>query len=92
MSNRSPPQPQPKSFEDALRELEQILVEIENGEVGLEESLVKYERGNHLIQHCRNVLAAAEKQIEALASGEGNLGEGNPNDEPSNSDSMTRPE
>ena len=39
----------PKSFEDALRELEQILAEIENGQVGLDESLVKYERGNFLM-------------------------------------------
>ena len=59
----------PKSFEDALRELEQILGEIENGQVGLEESLVKYERGNFLIQHCRAVLGVAEKQIELLSKG-----------------------
>ena len=59
----------PRSFEDALRELEQILGEIENGQVGLEESLVKYERGNFLIQHCRAVLGAAEKQIELLSKG-----------------------
>ena len=32
----------PKNFEEALRELEQILGEIERGEVGLEESLDKY--------------------------------------------------
>lgn len=60
------PQPVPKNFEDALRELEQILSEIEGGSVGLEESLVKYERGNFLIQHCRGVLGQAEKQIELL--------------------------
>jgi len=60
------PQAAPKSFEDALRELEQILSDIEAGEVPLEESLVKYERGNFLIQHCRGVLGAAEKQIEIL--------------------------
>jgi exodeoxyribonuclease VII small subunit len=57
----------PKSFEDALRELETILAEIEGGELGLEESLAKYERGTLLIQHCRGVLGAAEKQIELLS-------------------------
>ena len=57
----------PKNFEDALAELEQILSEIEGGEVGLEESLLKYERGNFLIQHCRGVLNSAEKQIEQLS-------------------------
>jgi exodeoxyribonuclease VII small subunit len=59
----------PKSFEEALAELEQILADIEGGEVGLEESLVKYERGNFLIGHCRGVLNRAEKQIELLSKG-----------------------
>jgi len=62
-ANQTPP----KSFEDALRELEQILSEIESGNVGLEESLAKYERGNFLIHHCRGVLNGAEKQIELLS-------------------------
>jgi exodeoxyribonuclease VII small subunit len=64
----------PKNFEDALAELEQILSEIEGGQVGLEESLVKYERGTFLIQHCRGVLNTAEKQIEVLTkSADGGL-------------------
>src|SRR3954463_3966361 len=60
---QSPPQP----FEAALAELEEILSAIESGEIALEESLVKYERGNFLIQHCRGVLGTAEKQIELLS-------------------------
>ena len=64
----------PKTFEEALAELEQILAEIEGGELGLEESLVKYERGNFLIHHCRGVLNTAEKQIELLGkSADGGL-------------------
>ena len=59
-------QPPPRSFEEALQELEQILSDIEGGQVGLEESLVRYERGTFLIQHCRGVLSRAEKQIEIL--------------------------
>ncbi|CAN5441267.1 hypothetical protein BH09PLA1_BH09PLA1_10680 [soil metagenome] len=90
MSKRSQHLPQntpPKTFEDALRELEEILSQIENGNVGLEESLVKYERGNFLIQHCRGVLSGAEKQIDALSSGEGNSNEESPS-----SETMTKPE
>src|ERR1041385_8400846 len=60
--NQSPP----KDFEEALRELEQILADIEKGEVGLEESLSRYERGTFLIQHCQNILNTAEKQIELI--------------------------
>lgn len=63
--NHSPP----KTFEAAVEELEQILSLIESGELGLEETLVKYERGNFLIQHCREVLNAAEKQIEVISKG-----------------------
>jgi exodeoxyribonuclease VII small subunit len=59
-------QPPPKDFEEALRELEQILAEIEKGEVGLEDSLLRYERGTFLIQHCQNILNTAEKQIELI--------------------------
>jgi exodeoxyribonuclease VII small subunit len=57
----------PKSFEEAIAELEKILSELESGQVGLEESLTRYERGTFLIQHCRGVLGAAEKQIELLS-------------------------
>ena len=57
----------PKTFEEGMRELEGILSEIENGQIGLEESLVRYERGAFLIQHCRSVLNAAQMQIETLS-------------------------
>jgi exodeoxyribonuclease VII small subunit len=59
----------PKSFEEALDELEQILADMEGGQVGLEQTLVKYERGAFLIQYCRGVLNGAEKQIELLSKG-----------------------
>jgi len=63
-----------KTFEEALSELEQIVADIESGQVGLEESLVRYERGTFLIQHCRGVLNSAEKQIELLSkTAEGGL-------------------
>ena len=60
----------PKSFEEAIAELERILTEMEGGQVGLEESLAKYERGTFLIRHCRGVLSVAEKQIEILSKSE----------------------
>ena len=64
----------PKNFEEAVDELERILSDIESGELGLEETLVKYERGNFLIQHCREVLNGAEKQIELISkSADGTL-------------------
>ncbi len=59
----------PKDFAEALKELEEIVGQIERGEVGLEESLAKYERGSFLIQHCTGVLNEAEKKIELIAKG-----------------------
>lgn len=56
----------PKTFEEAVAELEKILTDIESAEAGLEDSLTKYERGTFLIQHCRSVLACAEKQMEQI--------------------------
>ena len=69
MAKKTTTQVPPKTFEEALRELEGILADIEGGELGLEESLQKYERGNFLILHCRGVLSGAEKQIELLSRG-----------------------
>ena len=64
----------PRSFEEALAELEKIVSDVESGQVGLEESLLRYERGTFLIQHCRSVLSSAEKQIELLSkTAEGGL-------------------
>jgi exodeoxyribonuclease VII small subunit len=60
------PQPVPKTFEDGVRELESILAEMEAGQVGLEESLARYERGAFLIRHCRAVLNTAQTQIETI--------------------------
>jgi exodeoxyribonuclease VII small subunit len=57
----------PKNFEDGMRELETILSDIERGDMGVEESLVRYERGAFLIQHCRGVLNKAQEQIEAVS-------------------------
>ena len=75
-------QPLPKSFEEAIAELEKILADLEGGQVGLEESLSRYERGTFLIQHCRSVLGAAEKQIDLLSKSEDGAIQSQPMQEP----------
>ncbi len=75
-------QPLPKSFEEAIAELEKILADLEGGQVGLEESLSRYERGTFLIQHCRAVLGAAEKQIDLLSKAEDGAIQSQPMEEP----------
>ncbi len=63
------------SFEDALKQLETIAREIEQGEVGLEESITKYEDGMGLVKQCRDILGKAELKIQKLQErADGTLG------------------
>ncbi len=62
------------SFEQAVGQLEAIVAAIETGQIGLEESLAKYEQGMELVKHCRGILERAEKRIEVLAQGPGGAG------------------
>lgn len=59
------------TFEQALGKLERIVEQIESGQIGLEESIARYEEGVALIKQCRTILDAAEKKIQLLAKGEG---------------------
>jgi exodeoxyribonuclease VII small subunit len=56
----------PLSFEEALARLEAIADDIEQGRIGLEESIVRYEEGMKLIQRCKAVLSEAEQRIIRL--------------------------
>lgn len=56
----------PLKFEQALSRLEEIVSAIEQGEIGLEESIERFEEGMALIRHCRGVLAEAEMKIQKL--------------------------
>jgi exodeoxyribonuclease VII small subunit len=55
------------SFEQALAELEQIVRALEDGQVGLEDSLARYEKGVGLLKRCYGQLRQAEQRIQLLA-------------------------
>lgn len=57
------------SFEDALRELEQIVHKLEAGDVPLDDSIRIYERGAALKAHCEKRLKEAELKVEKIALG-----------------------
>jgi len=57
------------SFEDALRELEQIVHKLEAGDVPLEDSIRIYERGAALKAHCEKRLKEAELKVEKIVLG-----------------------
>lgn len=57
-------------FEQAVAELEALIDRIEQGEIGLEESLRQFKRGDALVRRCRSILDAAELQVRELSPDE----------------------
>ena len=59
------------SFEEAMRELEAVVGQLESGEVELEKSITLYQRGAALKAHCDARLADAQARVEKIRLGEG---------------------
>jgi exodeoxyribonuclease VII small subunit len=55
------------SFEDAQRELEQIVERLEHGQAPLDEAIALWERGEKLYKLCLTKLDSAQGKIEELA-------------------------
>lgn len=56
---------QPK-FEVALEELEQLVQQLEAGDLTLEDSLAAFERGVTLTRHCQSALERAQLKVQTL--------------------------
>ena len=54
------------NYEQAFSELEQIVEQMESGQMPLEASLAAYKRGNQLLEFCQKSLADVEQQIKIL--------------------------
>ncbi|WP_439273419.1 exodeoxyribonuclease VII small subunit [Pseudochrobactrum sp. HB0163] len=54
------------SFEEALKQLEEIVDNLERGDVALEKSILIYERGEALKNHCEKLLQSAEDKVEKI--------------------------
>ena len=54
------------SFEDALRELEAIVDQLESGSVSLDKAIDAYSRGMTLKQHCQARLEEARLKVEQI--------------------------
>jgi len=54
------------NFEDSLGALEQVVHELEDGNLGLTEALDRYEMGVKHLKRCYQLLEAAERRIELL--------------------------
>jgi exodeoxyribonuclease VII small subunit len=55
-----------KSFEQAMRQLEKIIQEMESGDLPLEKAMNKFEEGMRLTQFCSQKLNDTEKKIQVL--------------------------
>ena len=55
------------TFEEALEQLETIVRQLEEGEIGLNEALEQYEKGVKLLRRCYDLLEGAERRIELLS-------------------------
>ena len=54
------------SFEVAMAELEQVVTQLERGDVALDASIALYERGAELKAHCEAKLKSAEEKVAAI--------------------------
>ncbi|HHV98063.1 MAG TPA: exodeoxyribonuclease VII small subunit [Clostridiaceae bacterium] len=59
-----------KSFEEALSDLEKIVEELENGELTLEQSLERFQKGIELSKYCNKRLDEVERKISILIENE----------------------
>ncbi len=56
----------PATFEEAMAELQQLVAQMEAGELALEASIAAYKRGSQLVKFCQSQLDKVEGQIKVL--------------------------
>ena len=61
------------SFEDKIRELEEIVKELENGEVNLDDAIEKYTKAMKLAKECSDRLNAATEKVNKILKENGEL-------------------
>lgn len=74
-SKKKPESQESPSFEESLAELQQIVEELEDGSLGLQESILRFEKGITLLRNCYRILNEAEQKVQVLT---GLDSEGNP--------------
>ena len=58
-------------LETSIAEINTLITQMEQGELSLEQSLERFERGIHLIKHCQKVLQDAESKVQILIQNNG---------------------
>jgi exodeoxyribonuclease VII small subunit len=57
---------EPVSYEAALAELEQLVAQLESGQLPLDQLMSGYQRGAELLKFCRSKLDAIDQQISQI--------------------------
>ena len=65
------------NFEKSMENLENIVTELEKGELNLDESVKKFEEGMKIAKQCNTILEDSEKKITILLEEDGELKEEN---------------
>ncbi len=60
------PKKRAPNLENALEELEMLVVQLERGDTSLEEALKLFEKGVSLSRHCQQALQEAEQKVDIL--------------------------
>ncbi|MGI9290231.1 MAG: exodeoxyribonuclease VII small subunit [Gammaproteobacteria bacterium] len=66
----SPTAKKAPDLEKSLAQLEEIVQELEEGDIPLEKALKQFEKGVKLSRDCQTALQAAEQQVKVLLDGE----------------------
>ena len=66
-----------ESFENKMQELEQIVTELETGNLNLDESVKNFEKGMKIAKDCSKMLEETEKRITVLLNDDGEIEEEN---------------
>lgn len=61
------------NFEQSLEQLEALVLQMEKGDLSLEQSLQAFETGISLTRECQSKLEAAEQKVELLSEQQGEL-------------------
>jgi exodeoxyribonuclease VII small subunit len=68
-SPSSKPADEPSSYEQALGELDRLVLQMEDGQMPLDQVLDAYRRASVLLAFCRQRLQAVEEQVKLLDDG-----------------------
>ncbi len=66
MTSMSKAEKKTPSFEEAMKRLDEIVQAMERGEIGIEESIARYEEAMKLAAQCRAILHDAEQRIRKI--------------------------